>query len=93
LNSADLHRSDRDAAWPAVAAQLRDTVGMADRATVLATAAMALSQVNRVIGAVRGCDSAPDPKPPPVLSATLEFDVHAGWIVARHWPKHPLCSC
>jgi hypothetical protein len=46
-----------------------------------------------VICAVRGCDSAPDPKPPPVLSATLEFDVHAGWIVARHWPKHPLCSC
>jgi hypothetical protein len=27
------------------------------------------------------------------LSATLEFDVHAGSIVARQWPKHPLCSC
>jgi hypothetical protein len=93
LNCADLHRSDRDAAWPAVAAQLRDTVGMADRATVLATAALALSQVNRVIGAVRGCDSAPDPEPPPALNSTLEFDVHAGSIVARHWSKHPLCSC
>ena len=46
---ADLHRSDRDAAWPAVAAQLRDTVGSADRATVLATAALALNQVDRVI--------------------------------------------
>jgi hypothetical protein len=89
LGCADLHRRDRDAAWPAVAAQLRDTVGVADRATVLATAALALSQVNRVIGAVRGSD----PAPPQALSATLEFDVHAGSIVVRQWPRHPLCSC
>jgi hypothetical protein len=89
LDCADLHRRDRDAAWPAVVAQLRDTVGVADRATLLATAALALSQVNRVIGAVRGVDS----DPPMSLSATLEFDVHAGSIVARQWPQHPLCSC
>jgi hypothetical protein len=89
LGCADLHRRDRDAAWPAVAAQLRDTVGVADRATLLATAALALSQVNRVIGAVRGSES----EPPTSLNATLEFDVHAGSIVVRQWPKHPLCSC
>jgi bacteriocin biosynthesis cyclodehydratase domain-containing protein len=89
LGCADLHRRDRDAAWPAVAAQLRDTVGVADRATLLATAALALSQVNRVIGAVRGAVS----EPPTSLNATLEFDVHAGSIVVRQWPKHPLCSC
>jgi bacteriocin biosynthesis cyclodehydratase domain-containing protein len=89
LACADLHRRDRDASWPAVAAQLRDTVGVADRATLLATAALALSQVNRVIGAVRGSVS----EPPTSLSATLEFDVHAGSIVVRQWPKHPLCSC
>jgi hypothetical protein len=93
LGCADLHRRDRDAAWPAVAAQLRDTVGVADRATLLATAALALSQVNRVIGAVRGAVAGPDPRPPLALNATLELDVHAGSIVARHWPKHPLCSC
>ena len=89
LGCADLHRRDRDAAWPAVAAQLRDTVGVADRPTLLATAALALSQVNRVIGAVRGSES----EPPTSLNATLEFDVHTGSIVARQWPKHPLCSC
>ncbi|MGB7146872.1 MAG: cyclodehydratase, partial [Mycobacterium sp.] len=97
LGCADLHRRDRDAAWPAVAAQLRDTVGVADRPTLLATAALALSQVNRVIGAVRGPDTerqqGPDVGPPQALNATLEFDVHAGSIVARQWPKHPLCSC
>ena len=81
-----MHRRDRDAAWPAVAAQLRDTVGVADRATLLATAALALSQVNRVIGAVRGAEA----EPPTSLNATLEFDVHAGSIVVRQWPKHPL---
>jgi bacteriocin biosynthesis cyclodehydratase domain-containing protein len=89
LGCADLHRRDRDAAWPAVAAQLRDTVGVADRATLLATAALALSQINRVIEAVRGSET----EPPASLNATLEFDVHAGSIVARRWPKHPLCSC
>ena len=54
LRCADLHRSDHDAAWPAVAAQLRDTVGTADRATVLATAALAVNQVDRVLRAIRG---------------------------------------
>ena len=92
LGCADLHRSDRDAAWPAIAAQLRETVGVADRATLLATAALALSQVNRVIAAVRG-QAAPNPEPPQALNATLEFDLNAGVIVARPWTRHPLCSC
>ncbi|BBX95231.1 hypothetical protein MLAC_05250 [Mycobacterium lacus] len=91
LGCADLHRSDRDAAWPAIAAQLRETVGVADRATLLATTALALSQVNRVIAAVRGQEATPDP--PPALNATLELDLNAGAIVARHWARHPLCSC
>jgi bacteriocin biosynthesis cyclodehydratase domain-containing protein len=92
LGCADLHRGDRDPAWPAIAAQLRDTVGVADRATLLATAALALSQVNRVIAAVRGQQAVPDPAPPAALNATLEFDVNAGSVVARRWTKHPLCA-
>lgn len=90
LNCGDLHRRDRDAAWPAVAAQLRDTVAHADRATVLGTAALALEQVNRVIAAVRGSH---DPGAPPTLNATLEFDLGAGSIVTRRWERHPLCDC
>lgn len=89
LGCADLHRRDRDAAWPAIAAQLRDTVGVADRATLLATAALALSQVNQVIAAVRG----QRPAPPSALNATLEFDLNASAIVARRWTRHPLCPC
>ncbi len=92
LDCADLHRSDRDSAWPAVAAQLRDTVGSADRATVLATAALALNQVDRVLRAVRGGTDQP-PEPPPTLDTTLEFDVNTGSLVARRWSRHPRCSC
>lgn len=96
LNCADLHRRDRDAAWPTVAAQLRDTVAHADRATVLATVALALNQINRVIAAVRGLAGtagARDAGPPPTLNATLEFDLGTGSIITRHWARHPLCSC
>jgi len=94
LECADLHRSDRDAAWPAVAAQLRDTVGNADRATVLATAALALNQVDRVIEAVRRSeDVGTSAEPPPTVDTTLEFDVSAGAIVARRWSRHPRCWC
>jgi hypothetical protein len=94
LQCADLHRSDRDAAWPAVAAQLRDTVGCADRATVLATAGLALNQVDRVVRAVRrGDDMASTADPPPTLNTTLEFDVNVGSIAARRWSRHPRCGC
>jgi hypothetical protein len=94
LGCADLHRSDRDPAWPAVAAQLRGTVGCADRATLLATAALALDQVDRVIRAVRESGDARRPAdPPPTLDTTLEFDVRRHSIAARHWSRHPRCSC
>ena len=94
LRCADLHRSDRDAAWPALAAQLRDAVGSADRATMLATAALALSQVDRVIKAIRDVG---DPRrasdPPATLDTTLEVDVRTGSTVSRRWSRHPRCQC
>lgn len=93
LTCADLHRRDRDAAWPAVALQLRSTTGHADRATMLATAALALNQVERVMAAVRGTVAADDATPPPTLNATLELNLTAGSLVTRRWTRHPLCGC
>jgi bacteriocin biosynthesis cyclodehydratase domain-containing protein len=94
LRCADLHRSDKDAAWPALAAQLRNAVGNADRATFLATAALALNQVDRVIRAVREADGRDRvTEPPPTLNTTLEFDVKTGSTVSRRWTKHPRCQC
>ncbi|MEB3022663.1 TOMM precursor leader peptide-binding protein [[Mycobacterium] crassicus] len=93
LGCADLHRRDRDAAWPALAAQLRDTVAHTDRATVLATVALALSQVELVIAAVRGMAAGRQLAPPPTLNATLEVDLSTGSILTRRWNRHPLCDC
>jgi bacteriocin biosynthesis cyclodehydratase domain-containing protein len=90
LNCADLHRSDRDASWPVLAAQLEGTVGSADRATVLATAAVALNQVDQVIDAIRGGGGRAEP--PPTLDATLEFDIGTRTTVVRRWSRHPLCD-
>lgn len=93
LGCADLHRRDRDSAWPAVAAQLRHTVTHADRATVLATTALALSQVDRVIAAIRGAAAGPELAAPPTLDATLELDLTTGSMMTRRWVRHPLCDC
>ncbi len=93
LGCQELHRRDRDAAWPAVAVQLRDVVAHADRATLLATAALALGQIGRVVAAVGAPGRAGPAAAPPTLNATLEFDPAAGAILTRHWPRHPLCDC
>ncbi|MFV8165812.1 cyclodehydratase [Mycobacterium sp. 134] len=94
LHCADLHRTDRDAAWPAVAAQLRGAVGSASRATILATAALAMHQVDLVIRAVGHTgDGRPAPEAPPTLNTTLELDAAGYSIVARHWSRHPDCQC
>ncbi|MEV0670558.1 cyclodehydratase [Mycobacterium sp. NPDC050441] len=94
LHCADLHRTDRDAAWPAVATQLRGTVGSAGRATILATAALAMRQVDLVIRAVRHTDGdEPAPDAPATLNTTLELDADGYSIVARRWSRHPDCPC
>ena len=92
LSCADMHRTDRDAAWPALAAQLREVTGTADRPTLLATAALALAQVQQIIAAVRP-DAAPAPAAPATLNATVEVDVGSASIVAQRWTRHPLCGC
>ncbi|MGY1989301.1 cyclodehydratase [Mycolicibacterium fortuitum] len=94
LQCADLHRTDRDAAWPAVATQLRGAVGTASRATILATAALAMRQVDLVIRAVAHTDGdQPIPQAPATLNTTLELDDDGYSIVARRWSRHPDCSC
>ena len=94
LHCCDLHRTDRDAAWPAVASQLRGAVGSATRATILATAALALRQVDLVIDAIAhlgGRESIPEP--PATLNTTLELDPEGFSIAARRWSRHPDCAC
>ena len=89
LGCVDRHRTDRDAAWPAVSAQLREVIGCTDRPTALATAALALGQLQRVIAGVRGAAGAA----PSALNTSWQIDIATHAISARRWPRHPLCGC
>lgn len=89
--SAAENWADRDAAWPALAAQLRGTVGSASRATILATAALALRQVDLVIRAVGGTPGSHEP--PATLDTTLELTADGYSLDFRRWSRHPECPC
>jgi hypothetical protein len=88
LRCADLARTDRDPAWPAVAAQLA-TAQRPDSVPcdgVLATlvAAQAALQVLALID----CRNRP-----PTVDGTLETRLPDGVTRRRSWRPHPACGC
>lgn len=84
----DLHRADRDPAWPSIAAQLssagRHRVVAGD--VVLATAVAAHAGL-QVLAFLDG-----DPAPP-ALDGTLEIAQSDGLVRRRSWSPHPACGC
>jgi bacteriocin biosynthesis cyclodehydratase domain-containing protein len=87
LRCADLHRSDRDPAWPVVAAQL---VGIRRRReepcdVALATLAAGLAAVQ--------CLAHLDGRPAAVTGASLELGLTDWRLRRRSWPAHPRCDC
>ncbi|MEO7979292.1 MAG: ThiF family adenylyltransferase [Sporichthyaceae bacterium] len=84
----DLHRADRDPAWPSIAAQLagatRHRLVACD--TVLATAVAAHAAL-QVLAYLDG-----DPAPSAV-DGTLEIAQRDGRVRRRSWPVHPACGC
>ena len=86
LRCADLTRCGYDDEWPHVAAQLLGRVGQGTPAAVLATAAVALGQLEAVF--------APRPASPPAsFNASLEIDLESHTCGIRAWPRHTLCDC
>ena len=86
LRCLDLHRCDRDPAWPLLAVQLstaRHRRSRADLAMSLATAGVATSQL---LTHLRG-------RPPATMSATLEWHSPDWRLRRRPWPPHPQCDC
>jgi len=81
----ELHRRDRDAAWPALAAQLatgRDSIEPCAVTTALAATAYAVAEVlNHVDG-----------RPVRTRGATVEI-TEPGAVRRRSWPPHPRCDC
>jgi bacteriocin biosynthesis cyclodehydratase domain-containing protein len=91
LRCADLHRTDRDPAWPLLAAQLsgpRPPLAIEPCEVTLAALAAALGAA-QVLGHVAG-------EPPAALGTlggTLELAA-PGWRIRRRgWPPHPACGC
>jgi hypothetical protein len=84
----DLHRADRDPAWPSVAAQLTDAARQPTAAcdVVLATA-VAAQAATQVLAFLDG-----DPAPPAV-DGTIEVAQVDGRTRRRGWTVHPLCGC
>jgi bacteriocin biosynthesis cyclodehydratase domain-containing protein len=87
LHCADLHRSDRDPAWPVVAAQL---VGIRRRReepcdVTLATLAASLAAMQ--------CLALLDGRPAAATGASLELSLTDWRLRRRSWPAHPGCDC
>jgi hypothetical protein len=85
LACVEAHRRDRDAHWPALAAQLTTAPDLAEpcAATLVAMgAAVAAEQVLTEL----------DGGTPPCLGGTVEID-HPGVPRRRGWPPHPACGC
>ncbi|WP_280369279.1 TOMM precursor leader peptide-binding protein [Nocardia wallacei] len=86
LRCADLTRRDMDAEWPHLAAQLLDRIGYGSPAMIAATAALALRDLEIILGGVAET-------PPRTLDTTLELDPETHHIHHRTWPPHPACGC
>jgi hypothetical protein len=83
LNCVDLHRCDRDPAWPALAAQLGEpAVEPTSASTVLAAAGYAAAEV---LGFLDG-------EAPETVGATVEISA-PGRFRRRTWAPHPSCDC
>ena len=87
LHCGDLHRADRDPAWPVVAAQL---VGIRRRReepcdVVLATVAASLAALQ--------CLAHLDGRSAAATGASLELSLTDWRLRRRRWPAHPRCDC
>ncbi|HEU4913198.1 MAG TPA: ThiF family adenylyltransferase [Actinomycetes bacterium] len=91
LRCHDLHRADRDPAWPAVAAQLsaagRHRVSACDVMLATAVAAHAGLQVLAFLDGDTGSGV------PSTVDGTLEIAQLDGRVRRRSWTTHPACGC
>lgn len=88
LHCLDLHRTDRDPAWPSVLAQLlRPPPGTPEpEETALVTLAAGLAAL-QCLGHLDGVAE------PASVGATLEIELPDGLVGRRAWPAHPRCGC
>jgi hypothetical protein len=86
LRCADLHRTDRDPAWPAVAAQLAGAPPVAACDVSLASLVAAQAAL-QILAHIDGLET------PMAEGATLETRLPGAMTRRRFWPPHPACGC
>jgi hypothetical protein len=83
LDCLDLHRRDRDPAWPTIAAQLAEAPSeTCTAATRLIAAGLTVAEA---LACLDGCQ-------PSTVGATVEINGVAPWR-RRTWTPHPSCDC
>jgi hypothetical protein len=87
LRCADLHRTDRDPAWPVVAAQLAGVRRRREEPCDVVLASVAAS-----VAALQ-CLALLDGRPALAAGATLELALSDGRLRRRRWPPHRRCGC
>jgi hypothetical protein len=96
LRCHDLHRCDRDPAWPRLAAQLATDPGRQSRGAPAPIAAAcdvtlaAAVAAHAVMQALAFLDGHPAPT---TLDGTIEVLLPDGWMRRRSWTPHPGCGC
>lgn len=95
LGCVERHRTERDPAWPAVAAQLAvpayGTVDACDVALSALVAALAAAQALLLLDAAPG--ALPDGLLRGTLGGTIETEGSDARIRRRSWAPHPECPC
>lgn len=82
----DLHRRDRDPAWPYLAVQLDTPSRRAEAAE------SALCQLGVAIAAIQALAFL-DGEAPATIDGTLEVNLPDWRVRRRSWPPHPSCEC
>lgn len=84
----DLHRTDRDPAWPSIAAQLTGSGRQrADACDVVLAAAVSAAAGLQVLAYLDGN------APPLTVDGTMEIAQADGRVRRRSWSVHPSCGC
>ncbi|HEU5271415.1 MAG TPA: hypothetical protein VFU36_15925 [Jatrophihabitans sp.] len=86
LRCADLHRSERDPCWPALAVQLAARAkhrAISEVALCVATAGLAAGQALSYIDGQR----------PETIGGTVEWQLPEWRLRRRSWPPHQECDC
>ncbi|QDQ98163.1 cyclodehydratase [Tomitella fengzijianii] len=92
LGCGDLHRRDRDPAWPRLMLQQMGLRGRGDAPTIMVTTGVAADRLRTYLLGIRRARSA-EPGDPPESGHQIEVGPGGSSVTTQPWPPHPECPC